>query len=191
MRALEFARQGDDEGDPFFAARAAGGGEEVSLAAGRTPRDTARERRVGVHVELEKVVELVGEGGDGTVKEGLGEEGEAEGGGGAPFIGAGEGWWGEGDVLEVAVGVGDVLAVVYGSVEAGDADEVAGVVEVLWRGRRGGGEDGEEQNARKAEGYPHGCIVLVRGYVVIINNRVELVARREELVRSGRGLGRR
>lgn len=64
MRELDFARDGDDEGDPFFAT---GAGGEIPLAAGRAPWDPARERRVGVHVKFEKVVEIVGEDGDGAV----------------------------------------------------------------------------------------------------------------------------
>ena len=69
-----------------------------------------------MHIEFEKVVEIVGEGGYGTVEEGLREEGETEGSGGAGLTRAGEGWGGKGDVLEVAVGVGDVLASVSGRV---------------------------------------------------------------------------
>jgi len=139
-----------------------------------------------VDIEFEKVVELVGEGGDSAVDGGLGEEGEAEGGGVAGFTGAGEGWGGERDILEMTVGVGDVFASVsvggggregrlvlelrrreegggdeHGSVEACDVDEIARVVEVFGRGSCGCGcdsEEGEEeQDALCAEGYAHPC----------------------------------
>lgn len=75
-------------------------------------RDAAAEGRVVVDVEFEEVEEFVGYEVDGAVDFALDAEEELEG--AAGFIA-----YGEGDVLELARGIGDVLACLAGIVSVG------------------------------------------------------------------------